>query len=60
MVDSYTRGHLHPQPASRPAGAPLREVSYSGATTADLTASQQVAGGSNPPQLAALDPGWRR
>ena len=35
-------------------GAPLRDVSCSGATTADLSGPQTVAGGPNPPQLDAV------
>lgn len=35
--------------------AVLRDVSCSGATTADMTASQNVTPGPNPPQLDALD-----
>jgi lysophospholipase L1-like esterase len=37
-------------------GALLRDVSCSGAITDDMTQSQSVQGGSNPPQFNALDP----
>lgn len=37
-------------------GALLRDVSCSGATTDNMTQSQSVQGGSNPPQFNALDP----
>ncbi|MDH6131709.1 lysophospholipase L1-like esterase [Kitasatospora sp. MAA4] len=37
------------------AAADFTDVSCSGATTADLTAAQQVAGGANPAQLDALN-----
>jgi lysophospholipase L1-like esterase len=37
-------------------GSVLRDVSCSGATTDDMTQTQSVQGGSNPPQFNALDP----
>ncbi|MEV4615978.1 SGNH/GDSL hydrolase family protein [Kitasatospora sp. NPDC049258] len=41
------------------AGPDFRDVSCSGARTADLTAAQQTSGGANPPQLDALTPATR-
>lgn len=41
------------------AAGQFTDVSCSGATTADLTGPQSVAGGSNPPQLDALTTGTR-
>ena len=36
-------------------GLALRDVSCSGATTADMSAPQAILGGANPPQMEALD-----
>ena len=48
--------HNYPHLVAQPAGAArFRDVSCSGAGTAHMTAPQAVRGGSNPPQLDALD-----
>ena len=49
--------HDYPHLVANAVGAPLRDVSCSAASTDDLASSQQVLGGSNPPQLDALDQG---
>ena len=49
--------HNYPHLVARVVGAALRDVSCSGATTKDMTSRQRVSGGSNRPQLDALDPG---
>jgi lysophospholipase L1-like esterase len=49
--------HNYPHLVAQRVGAALRDASCSGATTKDLTSRQRVSGGSNRPQLDALDPG---
>lgn len=49
--------HNYPHLVADAVGATLRDVSCSGADTADLSSAQDVAGDDNPPQLDALDPG---
>lgn len=52
----YRSDHNYPHLVARHSGAtPFRDVSCSGARTADMTAPQTVPGGPNPPQLDALD-----
>jgi lysophospholipase L1-like esterase len=46
--------HNYPAFTAAGTGASLTDVSCGGATTADLTSPQLVAGGINPPQLSAL------
>ena len=48
--------HNYPHLVAAVRPVTLRDVSCSGATTADMTAPQSVLFGSNPPQLDALDP----
>ena len=45
----------YPRRVAAAIGEPLRDVSCSGAGTAHLSAAQAVPGGSNPPQLDALE-----
>ncbi len=47
----------YPHMVARARGSLLRDVSCSGAATSDLWSPQWVAGGPNPPQLAALHAG---
>ena len=49
--------HNYPHLVARVRGSALRDRSCSGADTADLTSPQSVLGGTNPPQLDALDSG---
>jgi lysophospholipase L1-like esterase len=52
--------HNYPSLVDRSLGSPeFHDVSCSGATTANLTGPQKVAGGSNPAQLDALTPETR-
>ncbi|MDX3189925.1 SGNH/GDSL hydrolase family protein [Streptomyces sp. MN03-5084-2B] len=44
----------YPHVAAKQLGAPLKDVTCSGATTADMTAPQQTSAGPVPPQLDAL------
>ncbi|MEU5264470.1 SGNH/GDSL hydrolase family protein [Amycolatopsis sp. NPDC021455] len=44
----------YPHVAAKELGGPLRDVTCSGATTADMTAPQQTSSGPVPPQLDAL------
>nr|WP_240490809.1 SGNH/GDSL hydrolase family protein [Amycolatopsis vancoresmycina] len=46
--------HDYPHVAAQQAGVPLKDVTCSGATTADMTAPQQTPSGAVPPQLDAL------
>ncbi|HEX5118561.1 MAG TPA: SGNH/GDSL hydrolase family protein [Pseudonocardiaceae bacterium] len=48
--------HNYPGDLARQLGVPLTDVSCGGAETADMTASQSVPLGSNPPQFDALTP----
>jgi len=48
--------HNYPHLVAQALGAPLRDASCSGASTGDLASPQPVVGGSNRPQLDALDP----
>ncbi|MDQ7806409.1 SGNH/GDSL hydrolase family protein [Amycolatopsis sp. A133] len=44
----------YPHVAAKELGVPLKDVTCSGATTADMTAPQQTSSGAVPPQLDAL------
>lgn len=44
----------YPHVAAKQLGVPLKDVTCSGATTADMTAPQQTSAGAVPPQLDAL------
>jgi lysophospholipase L1-like esterase len=44
----------YPHVAAKQLGVPLKDVTCSGATTADMTAPQQTSSGAVPPQLDAL------
>ena len=54
-VGCFRSDHNYPHLVARSRGSVLRDVSCSGAKTGDLFAPQVVFGGSNPPQLQALD-----
>lgn len=54
-VGCFRSDHNYPQLVARERGSVLRDVSCSGAETDDLFSAQDVFGGPNPPQLAAVD-----
>ena len=56
-VGCWRSDHNYPHLVARARGSALRDRSCSGADTNDLSSPQAVFGGTNPPQLDALDSG---